>query len=95
MYSLQRFEDPVTLREVVDALVDWRPEGDDAAKEWGEWPRAGLRDEHILPMDDFGVINHDREETVGRFPVDVSLSVPFPWPNEHPSVTAENDISYF
>lgn len=77
LYHLQVTDEPATLDEIADAVVESCPDGKGLEDE--HEVRDWLLDGHVRQMSEFGVLSYDEARDVVRVREDVSISVTSPW----------------
>lgn len=71
LHALQEADDPVTLADLAAVVVPA-----DAAAADDRWlPDRRLLHDHVVPMDEFGLVSYDRATGTVSLPDDVTVSV--------------------
>lgn len=87
LYYLQEVENPADVDEMVDEVLSWCPEEDVTDGEPVESAQTWFFHEHVVRMDEFGVVRYDPRRHTVRLSDNVCLTVPFPWKNADASPT--------
>lgn len=77
LYYLTELENPADVSEMASQIQAWNPNG---AEEWSVGSaRARLLNDHILGMDEFGLLTYDSRRDTVRLDEHASISVAHPW----------------
>lgn len=78
LYYLQERGNPADVEELSERVLDWCPDEEELPPNRAR-RRAWLFNEHIVRMDDFGVVSYDPREDSIRLAEDVSVTLPDLW----------------
>lgn len=87
LYYLQEVEDPADVDEMVNEILSWCPDEDVPDGDSDQSDQTWFFHEHVVRMDEFGVVRYDPRQHSVRLSDSVCVTVPFPWKNPDASAT--------